>query len=274
MISIFKPLIYEPAKHVYKLIFQEKYRRYCILESKLSKRPRYTECKVTVNDWELHLPDSASFLSAYKEIFLREIYAFKSSHEAPSILDLGANIGLSVLFFKHLYPQSEITAFEADPAIFEFLEKNIYGNGFNDVKLLNKAIWYRNETIKFSVERADGGRIAQNKDENHVQVQAIDLNEYLAEHHVDFLKMDIEGAEGPVLSACEKSLSKIRWIFVEYHSQVDEKQYLDQIIRILSQQGFRIHIHSEFYTDSPFISRKTRSNFDLQLNIFAWRDDI
>ena len=273
MINIFKPLFYEPARHIYKLIFQDKYRRYCILESKLGKRPRYTECKVIVNDWELHLPDSASFLSAYKEIFLREIYAFKSPQEAPNILDLGANIGLSVLFFKRLYPQSEITAFEADPALFEILKKNIYGNGFNDVKLLNKAIWHKNEIINFSVEGADGGRIAQKKDGNLVQVQAIDLNEYLTEHHVDFLKMDIEGAEGLVLTACEKSLSKIRWIFVEYHSRVDEKQYLDQIIRILSQQGFRIHIHSEFYTDSPFISRKIRSNFDLQLNIFAWRND-
>ena len=47
----------------------------------------------------------------------------------PRILDCGANVGLASLFFRRLYPQARITAFEADPALFAILEANLDANG-------------------------------------------------------------------------------------------------------------------------------------------------
>src|SRR5436190_6322828 len=54
-----------------------------------------------------------SFL--FNEVFISNDYYFKSSPRQPVIIDCGANIGMSVLYFKKLYPQSKIIAFEANP---------------------------------------------------------------------------------------------------------------------------------------------------------------
>jgi FkbM family methyltransferase len=270
--GLITPLFYEPAKHLYKLITNERYRKYSFLESRFRRIPRFTECQVKVHGWNLSMPDSASFLSAYREIFVEQIYAFKFSNGNPSILDLGANIGLSVLFLKSLYPQAHITAFEADPQIFFYLQKNIHGNGFSDVELFNKAAWNENTSLKFSSIGDDAGRVALDDDESTIEVDAIDMAEFLSKNRFDFLKMDIEGAEEVVLPVCKDYLSTVSFIFVEYHSRVGRKQCLEKIINILSDTGFRIHIQSVIYSRTPFIKIETHDCFDLQLNIFGWRE--
>ena len=240
--------------------------------SKFTSTPRFTDCSVTINSWSLLLPDSESFLSAYKEIFVDQIYAFKFEGPAPKILDLGANIGLSVLYFKKSYPHAQITAFEADSNIFDYLKKNIHENGFNDVQLINKAAWHENTTLQFRSEGADGGRAALPGDEKLVSVEAIDIGEFMRDKQFDFLKMDIEGAEESVLPACKDYLAGIKFIFVEYHSKAGQKQCLDRIFTILAEAGFRVHIHALTYSRSPFIEVTVNAGFDQQLNIFGWRE--
>src|SRR5215467_13838161 len=67
--------------------------------------------------------DAISFL--FGEIFLRGEYLFASKSPSPVILDCGANIGMASLFFKWLYPQSVVYAFEPDKNTFLMLQKNI-----------------------------------------------------------------------------------------------------------------------------------------------------
>lgn len=270
--GIFTPLIYGPARHIYRLLTCREYLAYSILSTRLRNVPRFTGHRVNVQNWQLSIPDSASFLSAYKEIFVEKIYAFKFEGDAPRILDLGANIGLSVLFFKQAYPKAQITAFEADPRIFDYLKKNVHGNGFTDVQLLNRAAWNEDSVIRFSSEGADGGRAAFSGDKNLIEVNAINIADYLRNNRFDFLKMDIEGAEEFVFPACKDFLPGIRYVFVEYHSKAGQRQCLDKIINILAEAGFRIHIHSEVYSPSPFFEIGINSGFDLQLNIFGWKE--
>lgn len=270
--EILKPLFYPPAKHIYKLITSEPYRRYYLLEYRLRGAPRLTECYTRVYGWDISIPDSASFLSNYKEIFVEQIYAFVSNNPCPKILDIGAHIGLSVLFFKHCYPQAQITAFEADPRIFAYLKKNVHGNGYTDVQLINKAVWHENAALKFSPDGADGGYVALKEGADLIGIDAINIAEFLKEKQFDLLKMDIEGAEGYVIPACKDCLQNIKFIFVEYHSITGQKQDLDQIVNTLSEANFRIHIHCVMSHKSPFIRLNTSSRFDLQLNIFGWRE--
>jgi FkbM family methyltransferase len=247
------------------------FRAFCRLAMSLRNVPRYLDRHVIANGIRLWIPDVASFLSAYREIFVNRIYAFYSCTEQPRILDLGANIGLSVLFFKSIYPASHITAFEPDPYIYRYLTYNISSNKYNDVELINKAAWNENAVLEFHPDKADSGRIAQGSP-GHIQVNAIDIAGYLRNHHVDFLKMDIEGAEEVVLPACKEYLGSINYLFVEYHSQVGKKQTLDDIIHVMTESGFRVHIHSPvIFNPSPFLNVKSHCGFDLQLNIFGWR---
>ncbi len=62
-------------------------------------------------------------MHSFDEIITQEIYRFKADTDAPLILDCGANIGLSALYFQRLYPKARIMAFEPDTHNFELLTK-------------------------------------------------------------------------------------------------------------------------------------------------------
>lgn len=74
-------------------------------------------------------------------ILLRNEYYFETSKANPVILDCGANIGLATLFFKWMYPHSEIHAFEPDGVTFELLKRNVEANNLHDVHLYNVALF-------------------------------------------------------------------------------------------------------------------------------------
>jgi FkbM family methyltransferase len=274
MNGIIKPIVFEPLKHIFNMLNRQEYFTYNLLQSQIGCKERHQEFEIKLNNWNLLIPDNASFLSSYKEIFLEKIYDFKIGSKIPNILDIGANIGLSTLYFKSLYPKAQITAFEADPNIFKYLGKNVHGNGWNDVKLINKAIWYENTTLNFVCDGSDAGHIGSSFDENQsIAVEAVDIVEVLSGEQFDFVKIDIEGAEEFVLPRCKDFLADVKLIFVEYHSRVDRKQCLDKIISTLSEAGFRLYIRNVMETTSPFINLNSYAGFDLQLNIFGWKEN-
>ena len=51
----------------------------------------------------------------FREIILDTQYMFEADNDFPFIIDCGSNIGVGILFFKILYPQARIIAFEPDP---------------------------------------------------------------------------------------------------------------------------------------------------------------
>lgn len=272
MNGLFLPVLSEPAKHLYKLLFRPSYRRLHFLTAKYGSTPRYHEKIVRLGKWSLIVPDIASFLSAYKEIFVEEIYAFNSDSESPIILDCGSNIGLSVFYFKGIYPSSKIYAFEPDPGIFRVLEKNILDNGISNVELINKAIWSSETTLQFSSEGADGGRIDTGNDTNLVSVKSAKLSRYLEQiDKVDFLKIDIEGAEVEVINECIDFLKNVSFIFIEFHSFSNRKQFFGKMISLLEEIGFRIHIHPLFISKRPFLGVSENIGMDMQLNLFFWK---
>lgn len=272
MNGLFLPILSEPTKHLYKLLFRPSYRRLHLLTTKYGSTPRYHEKVVRLGKLSLVVPDIASFLSAYKEIFVEEIYAFNSDTESPIILDCGSNIGLSIFYFKSIYPSSKIYAFEPDPVIFRVLEKNISSNNISNVELINKAIWSSETTLQFSSEGADGGRINTGNDTNLVSVGAVKLSECLKQvDKVDFLKIDIEGAEVEVINECINFLKDLKFIFIEFHSFSSRKQFLGHLISLLEEIGFRIHIHPQFTSKRPFLGASENLGMDMQLNLFFWK---
>jgi FkbM family methyltransferase len=267
-------LVREPARHLYRLLKNEDYRRWQRLNAKLIHKPRYVEGRAHVFEWDLRFPDAASFLSAYKEIFFHRIHDLPTLSEAPRIVDWGANVGLSVLFFKRAYPAARITAVEADPKVFAYLESNLRRNGFSDVELINKAVWREDGAVRFFPEGADSGRVDLSRGAaDTITIDAISAPGFLDGDRVDYLKIDIEGAEADVLPACGPYLGNVERVFVEFHSRVGQPQRLDEIVDVLAQAGFRLHVHPVFTSRSPFVRVHTYGEFDLQLNLFGWRPE-
>ncbi len=213
------------------------------------------------------------FRHSYKEIFEEETYKFQSLHTKPYIIDCGSNIGLSIIYFKTIYPEAKIIGFEPDGKIFELLDHNIKSFGYDDVTLHNKGVWISETSLWFHSEGSLGGAILdQSGDEkNMVRIDTVRLREFLDEK-IDFLKIDIEGAEMDVLEDCKDKLSNVENIFVEYHCRVNEPQRLSALLEILTEAGFRYYIRQADETIRyPFI-QKHGQYMDVQLNIFGFRN--
>ena len=265
-------MIESPLKHLGKLLLRPNYRRYYSFRQNLKNIPRYTPTSINLFGTDFKLVDSASFLFMYKEIFEQQIYKFRTQNQEPFIIDAGANIGLSILYFKQLYPNSHVVAFEPDIKVFRFLNENVNNYTLSNVNLVNKAIWSSETTLEFMVEGADGGRVTHIETEKEkYQVSTIRLREYLSKP-VDFLKLDIEGAETEVIKDCQDLLCNVNNLFVEYHSFINEEQTLHIILNILHKAGFRVHIHPPVTSPQPFYHRYVNLGMDMQLNIFAFRE--
>jgi FkbM family methyltransferase len=150
-----------------------------------------------------------SLIHSVDEIFKEEIYKFTSESPTPYIIDCGANIGLSVLYFKRLFPDSEIVAFEPDEKIFKILERNT--NSLENVTIEKKAVWTEETTLEFFSEGALAGSVVtdfSNKNDI-IEIEAVDLKKFL-NRKVDFLKIDIEGGEYNLLPLIGPILRKIK----------------------------------------------------------------
>jgi FkbM family methyltransferase len=239
---------------------------------RIKKLLRFKVHKTTLYGKPIKCIDISAFYVMKKEIMEVEIYRFNSSVKNPYILDCGANIGLSVIYFKRLYPQAQITTFEADPDICKILAENVAAQGINDVTIVNKAVWNEETTLTFFKEGGDGGRIEEARDGRAaIKVPTTRLKPYM-DRDIDFLKIDIEGAEYEVLKDISPDLSRVKNIFVEYHSFVGQAQHLDEILAILSKAGFRYYIQTVgIFSHKPFVRINQSLGMDIQMNISGYR---
>ena len=82
-----------------------------------------SEISQNIFDFKVTAYDYHTLNYLFKEIFLSNEYYFDTSKSDPKIIDCGANIGMSILFFKKLYPTSSIIAFEPNPYAFQSIRK-------------------------------------------------------------------------------------------------------------------------------------------------------
>ena len=86
-----------------------------------------------------------------REIFIEGCYFFHVEKPDPVILDCGSNIGLSIMFFKALYPEACVIGFEPEPTTFTQLAENVRANRLANVELHNIALSASDGDIDFFV---------------------------------------------------------------------------------------------------------------------------
>ncbi|MCG8310517.1 MAG: FkbM family methyltransferase [Cytophagales bacterium] len=155
-----------------------------------------------------------------------------------TILDLGSNIGLSALHYKILFPKAKIFCYELDRENYIQAKKNL--KNYNDVIVENKAIWYKNGLISYqkSGMKSDAYHIG---DDTHasIQVESLTIDEIIKKNNIqqiDFLKMDIEGAEIEIF----ENDSSLDWLVIvnAINIEVHEKCYIPMIVKKLRYMGF------------------------------------
>jgi FkbM family methyltransferase len=182
-----------------------------------------------------------------------------------TVFDVGANKGQSVSFFKKIYPNSKIFAFEPSEKTFNLLEAFLKDSLYRNVSIFQVGIgeihgefkFYEsvlNETSTFVLPNKNSqylinkNRILFQKNENAfhpVTAKITTIDQFIEENQiskVDILKIDVEGFEHEVLLGAKNALinQKISIIQLERHTDDMREDKHPRIHELLLKNGFRL----------------------------------
>ncbi|MDH3513559.1 MAG: FkbM family methyltransferase [Gammaproteobacteria bacterium] len=171
-------------------------------------------------------------ISVYNQVFIHREYDFPVAQEPKIIVDAGANIGLSSIYFSMRFPGARIYALEPERSNYDLLAKNV--SPCANVIPVNKALW--SETTRLSLLDPGSGRAGLQKDGFQTfkaesesldhpdsRIDAVDLDTFMREHgidHIDLLKIDIEGSEREVFQHPGEWIARVGILVVELHDRM------------------------------------------------------
>jgi len=142
------------------------------------------------------------------------------------ILDIGSNIGASIIYFHRQFPDANIFGFEPHPDTFRILQENV--GHLRGVTIFNYGLGATDQRIAISADKVNFGAFSTGgrfKDRGHpaatVECEVRRLDDVLREigiAQVDLIKIDCEGAEADVFSTLpDEILNDCQWIVGEFH---------------------------------------------------------
>lgn len=191
------------------------------------------------------------------EIWKFNIY--RSSKRQPAIrptdtvLDVGAHIGVFALWAARQAPHGRILAYEASRENFNLLQENIALNQVSNLAAENLAVFDRPGQYTFYQPDGNGalGSLMQDRGARSETVSATTLEEIIETHRltqIDFFKLDVEGAEYPILlNARPSDLQRVRFIVLEYHEFVNMPWKARDLVDHLSAQGFHVVLEAGIF---------------------------
>ena len=155
-----------------------------------------------------------------------------------TILDLGANIGVTTAHFAVGFPQSKVIGVELEKGNFDLAEKNTRF-AKDRARVLHGAVWSFSGVVPFGGVKEDAYAVSTSGASSS-KVQSFTVEELMREHHlgaVDYVKMDIEGAEYQVFLEGDPTwLQKVKSMMIEIHSD----EHLTPIMRVLTEFNFKV----------------------------------
>ena len=195
--------------------------------------------------------------------------------EGDTVIDIGAHIGrYTITSSKQVGNTGRVVAIEADPENFELLKRNIALNKLTNVLTLNYAVFSTRTRMKLYEQSASAkynslmlARAAKTK--NYVEVNADTLDNILKlneVNQVNWIKIDVEGAEFEVLKGSSKTLSSENVsLFIEIHNIEDPSHY-DNIVDFLKSRNYEITFEQRYEGsgESHVIFRKKNNSSNLK----------
>ena len=180
----------------------------------------------------IYLRNNTTDVKAYRDIFEKKEYSFFVKEEPKYIIDAGANIGLTSIYFTTKYKDAKIIAIEPEEKNYQLLKLNT--KNYPNIITLNAALWDTSGEISlFDVDDTVGnwgfvvGTTASNLIRSTINIKhttkAITIGEIMHDFDIDsidILKIDIEGSEKEVFESCENWIDKTKCIIVEVHEFV------------------------------------------------------
>ena len=169
-------------------------------------------------------------IPTFDQIFLRKDYAFDFFGEPEVIVDAGANIGLTSVFFANKYPNARIIALEPDLGNFELLQKNV--SPYPNIVPVLAALWDKNEEITLVdpglgewgfMTKETGGSAEMIQGDFVCMVKGVTIDALMHTYdlaRINILKMDIEGAEREVFADSSLWIERVDSIIIELHERM------------------------------------------------------
>lgn len=167
-----------------------------------------------------HVSDGSELL-CLADILCFEQYRLPDGLDATTIVDLGSNVGASVLYFATRYPGARIIAVEPDPATFRKLQANV--GSIPGVELRCLAVGGTDgETDFFPSPRTWESSFRPTPLSGEpIRVRVVTLDTLLSEvglDHVDLIKLDVEGAEYEILGSSQAWKTSVSTVIGELHA--------------------------------------------------------
>jgi FkbM family methyltransferase len=171
----------------------------------------------------------SSDILAFREVLLNEEYKTPVMSSPKVIVDAGANIGLTSVYFANIFPEARIFALEPEEENFQLLKKNVAP--YAGIVPLSVALWDEAVDIQvvdpglgswgFQTKKVDpfSGSMESRKS----VVKAITIQQLMNNfdiQQIDILKIDIEGAEREVFRDTCEWISRVNLLIVELHERL------------------------------------------------------
>jgi len=176
---------------------------------------------------EVFLRVGTSDIPTFRQVFVaREYDSPNLPPSADVIFDLGANIGLSSVFFASRYPSAKLLCVEPDDGNYSLLGRNTLP--FGDRVIRRKAaVWHVDGKVSFATEDEHGNSFGawggQVKSEGGTHlVDAVSIASLIRDYKIekiDILKVDIEGSEKEIFEGDVSWLSRVGLVIVETHDR-------------------------------------------------------
>jgi FkbM family methyltransferase len=233
----------------------------------LQYRERY-DISFVDGAWEYHWPD-ATVISprvilqwARPEQFglpvgarPEDVYCFEYLPQAgDTVVNVGAGVGCELFAFSRLVgPSGMVYAFEAHPRTFGLMSRAAAANSWPNVELINAAITDKSGSTMISDE--DDFTVRSVFTSSGIETPAVSIDDFIEQRgleRIDFLIMNIEGAERLAIRGMERSFTKIIHLCICCHDFIGdpEKATRSEVIAWLEQHGFVVSVQQS----SPWAS--------------------
>ena len=158
--------------------------------------------------------------------------------EHATILDLGSNVGYTVAHLAHVFPTARVIGVEMDAANFDLARRNTAAFG-DRVCLVHAAVWTHDGEVPYAGEEDDAFTV--NGATGTRRAPSVRIDTVLHTHgidRVDYLKMDIEGAEAAVVAEPARWLDRVHSLKIEVHPPAT----IDSMRDVLERRGFSCSI--------------------------------
>lgn len=166
--------------------------------------------------------DTSDFCS-YRDVLIFRTKSYKPDNiecDPRTIIDVGAHIGMSSIFFAREYPGARIVAVEPERSNYNALLRNTAP--YKNISCIQAALWREDGEVSLGPSNAHPKGAFEISERGTEKVRAITMNTLMNETGittVDLLKLDIEGAEKEVFQSCNWT-ANVRILAIELHDRV------------------------------------------------------